>query len=134
MDLMVNDFTYKAVKEVVVVLFDSYAKRTFIHVEDAAESYMFTLDNWDKMVGGTFNAGGDDLNYSKKEIAELVLKYVNYNIIDSDIKDRDVRHFIISFDKIRNLGFVPKYTVEDGIRQLLKLYSFYTYYSHFRTI
>ncbi|WP_300156514.1 NAD(P)-dependent oxidoreductase [Solidesulfovibrio sp.] len=134
MDLMVNDFTYKAMKEGVVVLFDSYAKRTFIHVDDAAESYMFALDNWDKMVGGTFNAGGDNLNYSKKEIAELVLKYVNYNIIDSDIKDRDVRHFIISFDKIKSLGFVPKHTVEDGIKQLIKLYSFYTYYSHFKTI
>ncbi len=134
MDLMVNDFTYKAMKEGVVVLFDSYAKRTFIHVEDAAESYMFTLDNWDKMVGDTFNVGGDNLNYSKKEIADLVRKYINYNIIDSDIKDRDVRHFIIAFDKIHGLGFMPKYTVEDGIRQLIKLYSFYTYYSHFRTI
>jgi nucleoside-diphosphate-sugar epimerase len=134
MDLMVNDFTYRAVKEGVVVLFDSYAKRTFIHVDDAAESYLFTLDNWDRMAGGTFNSGGDHLNHSKKEIAELVRKYTAFKIIESDIRDRDVRHFIISFDKIRSLGFVPKFTVEDGIRQLLKLYSFYDCFSHFKTI
>jgi nucleoside-diphosphate-sugar epimerase len=134
MDLMVNDFTYKAMKEGVVVLFDSYAKRTFIHVDDSAECYIFTLDNWDKMAGGTFNAGGNNMNYSKLEIANLVMKYVKYNIIDSDIKDRDVRHFIINFDKIAALGFRPKFTVEEGIRQLVKMYGFYTYYSHFKTI
>lgn len=134
MDLMVNDFAYRAVKERVLVLFDSYAKRTFIHVDDAAESYLFTLRNWDKMVGDVFNVGGNHLNYSKLQIAELVKNYIDFKVIDSDIKDRDVRHFIINFDKIKNLGFTPRYSVDDGIRQLLRMFDFYTYYSHFRTI
>jgi nucleoside-diphosphate-sugar epimerase len=134
MDLMVNDFTYRAVKEGMVVLFDSYAKRTFIHVDDAADSYLFTLKNWDKMKGDIFNVGSDHLNYSKLQIAELVKKYIDFKTIDSDIKDRDVRHFVINFDKIKKLGFIPRYTVEDGIRQLVKLFCFYTYYSHFKTI
>lgn len=134
MDLMINDFTYRAIKEGMVVLFDSYAVRSFIHVEDAAESYIFTIENWDRMKNGVFNVGGDNLNYSKKEIAQLIKNAVDFKIIDSDIKDRDVRNFIIDFAKIRSIGFMPRFTVEDGIRALVKLFKFYTYYSHFKTI
>ncbi len=134
MDLMINDFTYKACKEGMVVLFDSYAKRTFIHVDDAAECYLFALKNCDRMKGGLFNAGGDALNYSKLEIAEAIKKYLDFKIIDSDIKDRDVRHFIISFDKITGMGFTPKKSVEDGVEELLRLYKFYDPHSHFRVI
>lgn len=134
MDLMVNDFAYRAIKEGNVVLFDSYAKRTFIHVDDAAQSYIFAMDNRDQMNNEVYNVGGDHLNYSKLEIAELIQKYVKFKIIDSDIKDKDVRDFIISFDKIKKVGFVPKKTIEDGVRELVKLFQFYEYHSHFKTI
>jgi nucleoside-diphosphate-sugar epimerase len=134
MDLMVNDFTYKAVKEGILVLFDSFAKRTFIHVEDAAECYIFTMENFDKMKGGIFNAGGNNMNYSKEELAFLIKKKVNYNIINSELKDKDLRHFIVNFNKIEALGFKPKRTLEEGIDELIKVYSFYEYYSHYKTI
>lgn len=134
MDLMVNDFAYRAVKERNVVLFDSYAKRTFIHVDDAAESYLFAMEHRDQMKGGTYNVGGIDLNYSKLEIAQLIQKHVDFKIIDSDIKDNDVRNFIISFDKIQKVGFKPRKTVEDGIKELVKLFRFYEYHSHFKII
>ena len=134
MDLMVNDFTYKAVKEKVLVLFDGFAKRTFIHVKDAADCYIFTMNNYDKMKGGIFNAGGSHLNYSKEEIANLIKNKLDFNIINSDLKDKDLRHFIVNFDKIKSLGFVPKRTVEEGIEELLKVYSFYEYFSHYKTI
>ena len=134
MDLMINDFTYKAVKEKVLVLFDSFAKRTFIHVEDAADCYIFAMDNFDKMKGGTYNAGSNKFNYSKADIAELIKKKVDYNIINSDLKDKDLRHFIVNFDKIEKLGFKPKITVEEGIEELVKVYNFYEYFSHYKTI
>lgn len=134
MDLMVNDFTYKALKERVVVLFDSYAKRTFIHVDDAVEAYLFTLKNIDKMKGNIYNAGNEKLNHSKLEIADIVQKYVDFKIIDSDIKDKDVRHFIISFDKISKLGYEPKISVEDGVKELIRIFNFYNYYSFYKTI
>ena len=134
MDLMINDFVYKAMKEGILVLFDSFAKRTFIHVNDAADCYIFTMDNFNKMKGQIFNAGGNDLNYSKKEIADLIKKKVNYNIIDSELKDKDLRHFIVNFDKIEKLGFQPRITVEKGINELVRLFSFYEYFSHYRVI
>lgn len=134
MDLMINDFTYKAVKERVLVLFDSFAKRTFIHVEDAADCYIFTMENFEKMKGNVYNAGGNNLNYSKAEIAELIRKKIDYNIINSEMHDKDLRHFIVNFNKIETLGFKPKISVEEGIEELIKIFSFYEFYSHFKTI
>jgi nucleoside-diphosphate-sugar epimerase len=134
MDLMVNDFTYKALKEGVVVLFDGYAKRTFIHIDDAVDCYDFALEHSAQMKGNIFNAGGTHLNFSKLEIAEAVRKHVVFKIIDSDVKDKDVRHFVISFDKIKKLGFVPQKSLDDGIREMLRIFSFYDYYLHYKTI
>ncbi len=134
MDLMVNDFTYKALKEGVVVLFDGYAKRTFIHIDDAVDAYICAMENKGKMRGGIYNAGGNHLNYSKLEIAQAVQKYIDYKIIDSDVKDKDVRHFIVSFDKIKKEGFVPKKSLEDGISEMLRIFKFYDYYLHYKTI
>lgn len=134
MDLMINDFVYKAVKEGVLVLFDSFAKRTFMHVEEAADCYIFTMENYEKMKGQVFNAGGNHLNYSKLDIANIISKKVNYKIIDSEMKDKDLRHFEVNYDKIEKLGFVPKITIEYGVEELMKIFSFYEYYSHYRTI
>ncbi len=134
MDLMINDFTYKAVKEGVLVLFDSFAKRTFMHVKDAADCYIFTMENYDKMKGGIYNAGGNHLNFSKTEIADMISLKVKYNIINSELSDKDLRHFIVNYNKIEKIGFKPKISVQEGIDELIKIYSFYEYYSHFKTI
>ena len=134
MDLMINDFVYKAVKEKVIVLFDSFAKRTFIHVEDAADCYIFTMKNFDRMKDGIYNAGGNSLNFSKDEIAAKIKEKVEFSIVNSELKDKDLRHFIINFDKIEGLGYKPERSVEEGIDELIRIYGFYEYYSHYRTI
>lgn len=134
MDLMVNDFTYKAIKERVLVLFDSFAKRTFIHIDDAVDCYVFALNNYDKMKGRVYNAGGDTLNYSKKEIAIIINDRIEFSIIDSEIKDKDLRNFYVNFDKISSLGFKPNKTIEQGIDEMIKVFNFYEYYSHYKTI
>jgi nucleoside-diphosphate-sugar epimerase len=133
-DLMVNDFTYKAVKEGVLVLFDSFAKRTFMHVEDAANCYVMTLEKFPQMKGNIFNAGGNSMNYSKLEIANMIRQRVDFKIIDSQMQDKDLRHFMVNYDKIERIGFRPSISVEEGIDELLKIYAFYEYYSHFKTI
>lgn len=134
MDLMINDFVYKAVKEKVIVLFDSFARRTFIHVEDAADCYIFAMNNFGRMKGGIYNAGGNNLNFSKDEIAAKIREKVEFSVVNSELKDKDLRHFIVNFDKIEKLGFSPSRSVEDGIDELLRIYGFYEYYSHYRTI
>ncbi len=88
MDLMINDFVYKAVKEKVIVLFDSFAKRTFIHVDDAADCYLFAMNNFDTMRGGIFNAGGNNLNFSKEEITDKIRQKVDSPLSTRNSKTR----------------------------------------------
>ena len=133
-DLMVNDFCYKAIYDRSVVIFSAQSKRTFVHIEDAISGYLFALDHADKMKGQVFNVGDEQLNFSKADIAKAVQQHISYEIIDSSLPDNDVRSFLVSFKKIRDLGFKTQKTLDEGIRELLKLYKFYTIYSPYRVI
>ena len=133
-DLLLNDFAYKAVTERSLVLYDYHSKRTFLHVRDAIEAYMMAARNPEQMVDGIFNVGANSMNFSKLEIAEKISKHIKLDIIKSNLEDPDRRDFIINFDKISALGFSPKYSIDDGIEELLRLYSWYRDNSLFRTI
>jgi nucleoside-diphosphate-sugar epimerase len=124
-DLLVNDFVKKAMKDRNLVLFDSTSIRTYLHVRDAISSYVLALENLELMKGEIFNVGSNDMNFSKKDLAHKIEKHINYKIIDSDLDDFDKRNFIINYDKINKLGFKPKFSIDDGIVELKKLYSFY---------
>lgn len=133
-DLLVNDFTYKAITDRCLVLFESKTKRTFLHLRDAIDAYDFTLGRFAQMKGQIFNVGHEALNFTKLEIAERVQNFTHCKIIDSDMKDFDVRNFTISFEKIRRLGFHHKLSLDEGIAEMVKLFSFYRAYSAFKTI
>ena len=133
-DLMVNDFTYKAINERSIVIFDRNAKRTFINIIDAIDGYIFTLSNCKKMADNIYNVGDDKLNYTKLDIANEIKKYVKFEIIDSSLSDFDIRNFNISFNKINLLGFSVKRSLEEGIKDLVKLYRVYKQYTPYRTI
>jgi len=133
-DLLVNDFTYKAVNERAIVIFGGHSKRTFIHILDAIEGYLFALDHVDAMRGKPFNVGNEKLNFSKLDIAHAIRDHVEFEIIDSSLPDLDVRDFLVSFGRIRDLGFNVGFSLDDGIKELLRLYSFYKSHSHFGVI
>lgn len=133
-DLMVNDFVYRAISERSLVLFDSQSIRTFLHLDDAIQAYLMILAKRRKMSGEVFNVGSNKMNFSKMQLANMIQKYVKFEIIDSSLDDKDKRHFIIKYDKITKLGFKPKKTMDQGIRDLVKLYSFYHPHIHFKTI
>lgn len=133
-DLILNDFVYKAVVDRCIVLFESRCKRTFLHIKDAICAYLFAIENFELMKNNIFNVGNELMNLSKMEIAEEIKKYHEFTIIDSDVEDPDPRNFVISFEKIKQLGYKIKYTLRDGIKELLKLYSFYRPYTPFKTI
>ncbi len=132
--LLVNDFVYRAVNDRCIVLFESRSKRTFLHIDDAIDAYVLALDSFADMKGEIFNVGHDAMNYSKLEIAEHIQKFTDCKIIDSDMKDFDVRNFVISFDKFRGCGFTPKRSLDDGIKQLVDLYGFYQPFEMYKTI
>jgi nucleoside-diphosphate-sugar epimerase len=133
-DILVNDFTYKAVNERSIVLFGSRSKRTFMHLDDAVSAYLFALKNANLMRGGIYNVGDESLNFSKLDIATAIRKHIKFEIIDSSLPDLDARDFMISFKKIRELGYRTERTLDDGIKELLKLYSFFKVHSHFSVI
>ena len=126
-DLMVNDFTYKSIVERNIVVFCGHSKRTFVHIDDVIDSYIFVLDNFQIAKNSIYNVGDVSLNFSKIDIANSIKKYVDFELIDSTLPDLDSRDFQVSFEKINRLGFKTKLTLDDGIRDLKTLYNFYRY-------
>ena len=133
-ELLPNDFVYKAINDRSIVMFASNSKRTFVHITDAINAYAFALENYDKMKGDVYNVGTAKMNLSKMDIALEISKYIKCELIDSSLPDADIRNFEISFDKLHSLGYDVKYTFEDGIKELVKLYSFYVQYLPYQII
>lgn len=123
-DLLVNDFTYRAVHDGFVVLFESYFKRNYIHVRDVSNAFVHCIDNFDKMNGQIYNVGLSNANISKLELCQLIKKHVpNFTFLEAQYgKDPDQRNYIVSNAKIEATGFKPKYSLEDGIVELIKGY------------
>jgi nucleoside-diphosphate-sugar epimerase len=127
-DLLVNDFTYRAVKDKSLVLFESHFKRNYIHVRDVARVFLHGLKNIDKMRGNIYNVGLSSANLSKLELAETIKKYLpDLHIIDAPVgRDPDQRNYIVSNQKIEEAGFKPIFSVDHGIKELIKGYSMIT--------
>jgi nucleoside-diphosphate-sugar epimerase len=123
-DLLVNDFTYRAVKDGYIVLFEKDFKRNYIHIRDIAKCFEFCMMNFEKMHGQIYNVGRDDANCSKEELALRIKKYIpSLKVVISEVgKDPDRRNYIVSNDKINKAGFECEYTLDDGIQELVKGY------------
>ncbi len=122
LDLLINDFTYQAVKQKYLVVYEASFMRTFINVQDIASSFLFAIDNYNNMQGQIYNIGSDNMNYSKKEICNLIAEKTGALIYYADIgKDADQRNYQVSYKKIKYLGFEAKINVQDGIKDLIKV-------------
>ncbi len=124
LDLLVNDFVYRAVNDGVVVLFESHFKRNYIHVRDVARAFMHAMDNFEAMKNETYNVGLSDANLSKAELCEEIKKQApKFVFIESKIgEDPDKRNYIVSNAKIEKTGFKPQVSLKDGIAELVKGY------------
>jgi len=124
-DLLVNDFTYRAVYDRFVVLFESHFKRNYIHIRDVSRVFRHALDNYDRMKGEIYNVGLSDANVSKKELCEHIQKQVpEFIFIDEQVgKDPDQRNYIVSNEKIEATGFKPEFSLDRGIGELIKGYT-----------
>ena len=123
-DLLVNDFVYRAVNDSALVLFEARFKRNFIHVIDVARAFVHGIENYDTMNGEPFNVGLSDANLSKWELCERIKRHCpNFAFFESEIRaDPDKRDYIVSNEKIEATGYLPKYSLDDGIRELIKGY------------
>ncbi len=124
LDLLVNDFVYRAQNDGYVVLFEADFKRNFIHVRDAARAFIHSIDNFAKMKNETYNVGLSDANLSKRELCEEIKKQIpKFVFVDSPIeRDPDQRNYIVSNEKIEKTGYKPQVSLSDGISELIKGY------------
>ncbi len=121
LDLLINYFTHKAFTQQYLVVYEKHFMRTFIHVRDMARAFLFALENMGRMRGDVFNVGSDDMNYSKEQVCEIIEAktpcYVHYADIG---EDADKRNYVVSYDKLNELGFDTRIKVEEGVDELLK--------------
>ena len=124
-DLLVNDFTYRAVHDRFVVLFESSFKRNYVHVRDVSRVFQHAIANFDKMKGQIYNVGLSDANVSKKELCERIQKQVqDFVFLDAPVgKDPDQRNYVVSNAKVEATGFKPMYSLDMGINDLIKGYT-----------
>ena len=128
LDLLVNDFVYRAVNDKFLVLFQANFKRNYIHVRDIANTFQFIIDNYDKCRGQAFNVGLSTANLSKLELANKIKEYIPDLAIleEAFAEDFDKRNYIVSNDKLESLGWKPQFTLDDGIKELITGYKMIT--------
>ena len=124
LDLLVNDFTYRAVNDRFVVLFEAHFKRNYIHVRDVARAFLHALDNFEKMRGQPYNVGLSDANLSKMELCLEIQKQIpDFCIMEAPVgKDPDQRNYIVSNAKIEATGYQPQVSIQRAIAELIQGY------------
>ena len=124
-DLLVNDFTYRAVNDRSVVLFESHFKRNYIHVRDVSRVFQHAINNHSTMKGEIYNVGLSDANVSKKELCEHIQKQLpDFVFIEAPVgKDPDQRNYIVANEKIEATGYKPEFSLDRGITDLIKGYT-----------
>ena len=124
-DLLVNDFVYRAVYDRFVVLFEAHFKRNFIHVRDVTNAFLFAMENYGKMKGQTYNVGLSEANLSKAELCAAIQKHLpDFHVLESEIgQDPDKRDYIVSNEKIEKAGWRAQHSLDSGIVELIKCYT-----------
>lgn len=121
LDLLINDFVYKALTEGYLVVYEKHFMRTFIHVYDMGRAYLFAIENSGQMAGQIYNVGSEEMNYSKENICEKIEKRVNCYVYYATIgEDKDKRNYVVSYKKIKNLGYRTTLDIDTGIDELVK--------------
>lgn len=124
LDLLVNDFTYRACTDRFVVLFEAHFKRNYAHVRDIAAAFIHSMENFDAMKSQAYNVGLSEANLSKMELCMEIKKQVpEFTIMESAIgEDPDKRNYIVSNEKIEKTGFKSKVSIQQGVAELIKAY------------
>ena len=125
-DLLVNNFVFNSIKKKELKLFEPHFRRNFIHVNDVVDGILYSIKNFERLKSNVYNLGLSSANLSKYMLAKKIkhkLKYLKIKII-KNMKDPDQRDYYVSNKKIEKKGFKAKITIEDGISELIKVFSY----------
>jgi nucleoside-diphosphate-sugar epimerase len=125
LDLLVNDFVYRAVNDHYLIVFEGHFKRNYIHIADVARVFLHGITNFESLKNQVYNVGLSDANISKLELCAQIKKHIsNFLYVESEIgEDPDKRDYLVSNEKVEQTGFKPKYSIDDGIVQLRRAYT-----------
>ena len=125
LDLLVNDFVYRAVTDRAVVLFEAHFKRNYLHVRDVANAFLHGIAQFEAMRDRPYNVGLSDANLSKLELCQRIQKHLpKFVFLEAPIgEDPDKRDYVVSNARIEATGFRPRHSLDDGIRELIKGYA-----------
>ncbi|MBL0059851.1 MAG: NAD-dependent epimerase/dehydratase [Elusimicrobia bacterium] len=125
LDLLVNDFVYRAFRDRALIVFESHFKRNYIHIHDVARVFLHGLENFDRMKGNVYNVGLEEANLSKWELCQTIQKHIpGFVFMEAPIgEDPDKRDYIVSNEKLLATGFRTSKTLDDGIRELIKSFA-----------
>lgn len=125
MDLLVNDFVYRAQKDRFLVVFEGHFKRNYLHIRDVARAFQHAIENFASMKNNAYNAGLSDANLSKLELCERIKRQIpDFYYVEAEIgKDPDKRDYVVSNEKIERTGYRTSISLEQGITELRKVYT-----------
>ncbi len=123
-DLLVNNFVYRAVHDKAVVIFEGHFKRNYIHIRDVTKAFLHAINHFDAMKGKPYNVGLDDANLSKVELCHEIQKVIpTFAFFEAPIgEDPDKRDYLVSNARIMEAGFCPDWSIAMGIHDLIKAY------------
>lgn len=133
LDLLLNDLSYLAYTQKYIVIYEAHFMRTFIHVKDMTRVFQFAIANQEKMRGEVYNVGSNSMNFSKRDICELIKErtncYVHYADYDGDVDKRD---YVVSYDKINKIGYETTITLEEGLDELMKVFPIVSIFNKYK--
>ena len=123
-DLMVNNFTYLAFKNKKFKLYQPNFRRNFVHISDISNAFVFSIKNFEKLKNNIFNLGLNDANITKLDLCKKIKNFLSkFEFeISEDQKDPDQRDYFVSNKKINEAGFEAKYSLDEGIKELINYY------------
>lgn len=120
LDLMINDFTYQALVNRYLLVYEKHFRRTFIHVTDMARVVPHLLGVWDQARDRRLNVGHESMNYTKEDITRLLQTKMNFHLYFADVgRDEDRRDYEVSYARIRGLGFQTEVDIHRGLDELI---------------
>lgn len=124
-DLLVNDFVYRAVFDRTAVIFEGNFKRNYIHIRDAVGAFVWAINHFDEMKGKPYNCGLSSANLSKLELCAKIKEHIpGFVYLEAPVgEDPDKRDYIVSNERLEATGWRPQYTLDDGIEELKKVYT-----------
>ena len=124
LDLLVNDFTCRALKDRFVVVFEGHFRRNYIHIRDVAAAFIHAMEHFESMRGEAYNAGLSDANLTKLELCAKIKEQVpDFLYLEAPVgEDPDKRDYLVSNAKIEGTGFLPKHSLEMGIAEIIRGY------------